>query len=151
MILPALVLPMAAQEDPAPQDTRPIMRFRMERLQESVGLNPEQAQRIVQRWVRFDQEHYDRQRQLAALRLRFEDILSGPGSETERSAKLKPLLDQFVDLRHQQMELRQKFEEDIRAQLNPAQQVRLILMVDEMGKRLQEAIRERRQERRGLR
>ena len=150
LLVPALVLPLAAQEEPAPPEPGPLMRFRMERLQEGVGLNPEQSRRIVQRWVRYDLDHFERQRQLKALRLRFNDILLGPGSESERSDKLRPLLDQFLDLRHQQAELRQKFEDDIRAQLSPTQQVRLILMVDDMAKQLQETLRERRQERRGM-
>ncbi len=145
LLIPALVAPLAAQEDPAPEPG-PLMRFRMQRLQEGVGLSQEQAQRIVQRWRRYDLDHFERQRQLKALRVRFNDVLLGPGTEAERSEKLRPLLEQFIETRRQQTELREKFEEDIRAQLTPTQQVRLILMIEDMAKQL----RERMQERRGM-
>ncbi|HJU84616.1 MAG TPA: hypothetical protein VJ600_10430 [Holophagaceae bacterium] len=149
LLLPAIVAPLAAQEEPAPEQG-PLMRFRMQRLQEGVGLSQDQAQRIVQRWRRYDLEHFERQRQLKALRVRFNDVLLGPGTEAERSDKLRPLLEQFIDIRRQQADLREKFEEDIRGQLTPTQQVRLILMIEDMAKQLQETFRERRQERRGM-
>ena len=66
----------------------------------------------------------------------------GPGTEEEKSAKVRPLLDQFVDLRRQQADLKFKFEDDIRGKLSPAQQVRLIIQVEEMQRRVAEALRQ---------
>jgi hypothetical protein len=124
------------------EEDRPLARFRMEQLQQSVGLPELQARTVVERWSRYDLDQFEKTRQIQQIRRRFNDILLGPGGEEEKNAKVKPLLEQFVDLRRQQAELKQKFEEDIRARLSPAQQVRLILHVEEMQRRVVEAMRQ---------
>ncbi|MBS1766101.1 MAG: hypothetical protein JST05_01670 [Acidobacteria bacterium] len=131
-------------------DPRPLLQFRAKRLRDGLGLSNAQADAIAERWGRFDQEHFARQRQIATLRLRFNDILMGPESEDRKSELIKPLLAQFQDLRRQQEDARHRFEDDIRAGLSPAQQARLILMVDDLNKKILDALRERRQERRGF-
>lgn len=137
-LLLAVTLPVWSQAE----DDRPLARFRMEHLQQTVGLPEDQARGVVERWSRYDRDQFDRAQQIQALRRRFNDILMGPGTEEEKNAKIRPLLDQFVDLRRQQMDLKLRFEEDIRARLSPAQQVRLIMQVDEMQRRVAEAIRQ---------
>lgn len=144
MFRPALIsllliapLPAWAQEE-----DRPLTRYRMEHLQQAVGLPEDQARTVVERWSRYDRDLFDKAQQIQALRRRFNDILMGPGSEEEKNAKVRPFLDQFVDLRRQQMELKLRFEEDIRARLSPAQQVRLIMQVEEMQRRVAEALRQ---------
>ena len=47
-----------------------------------------------------------------------------------------------MDLRRQQADLKFKFEDDIRGKLSPAQQVRLIIQVEEMQRRVAEALRQ---------
>jgi len=131
-------LPMRAQAE----DERPLVRFRMEQLQQTVGLPEDQARTVVERWSRYDREQFEKTRQIQQIRRTFNDILIGPGSEEEKNAKVRPLLEQFVELRRQQAELKFKFEEDIRARLSPAQQVRLITHVEEMQRRMVEAIRQ---------
>ena len=158
-LLPALVAqapgprqdppPLQEKEDGQP-DPRPLLRFRAKRLQEGLGLDAGHAGSIAERWGQFDQEHFQRQRQIAALRLRFNDILMGPEPEDRKNSLIKPVLDQFMDLRDQQMESKRRFENDIRQGLNPAQQARLILMVDDLNKQVMDALRARRQERRGF-
>jgi hypothetical protein len=140
--------PPVEREDAQP-DPRPLLRFRARRLQEGLGLDPAKAESIAQRWTQFDQEHIQRQRQIMTLRLRFNDILMGPEPEERKSALIKPLLEQFMATRDQQMEAKRRFEADIREGLSPAQQARLILLVDDLNKKVMEALRERRQERRG--
>ena len=130
---------------------RPLVRFRLEQLQQSVGLPEDQARVVVERWSRYDRERDERTQQIHQIRRRFNDILLGPGSEEEKNAKVRPLLEQFVDLRRQQADLKFRFEEDIRAKLSPAQQVRLILHVEEMQRRMVEALREGLGNRPGLR
>lgn len=134
----ALILPARAQAD----DNRPLVRYRMEQLQQTVGLPEEQARAVVDRWSRYDREQFDKTQQIRELRRRFNDILLGPGSEEEKNAKVRPLLEQFVELRRQQADLKFRFEDDIRAKLSPAQQVRLILQVEEMQRRVVEALKE---------
>lgn len=147
---PALLLQAPGQEpDDQQPDPRPLLRFRAQRLKEGLGLSDAQADAIAKRWTAFDQEHFARQRQIAALRLRFNDILMGPEAEDRKSALIKPLLGEFMDLRRQQEEGRHRFEEDIRSGLSPAQQARLILMVDELNRKILEALRERRMQRHG--
>lgn len=135
-----LALPMRAQAE----DDRPLVRFRMEQLQQTVGLPEDQARAVVERWSRYDREQFDKTQQIQQIRRKFNDILMGPGSEEEKNARVRPLLEQFVDLRRQQADLKFKFEEDIRARLSPAQQVRLITHVEEMQRRMVEAIRQQR-------
>jgi hypothetical protein len=121
---------------------RGLARFRLDQLQQSVGLPEAQARAVVERWSRYDRDLFEKTQQIHAIRRRFNDILLGPGTEEEKNAKVKPLLEQFVDLRRQQADLKFRFEEDIRAKLSPAQQVRLILQVEEMQRRVLEAIKE---------
>ena len=132
----------ALQSPPQAEDDRPLARFRMNHLQETVGLPEDQARAVVERWTRYDREQFEKTRQIQALRRRFNDILLGPGSEEEKNTKVRPLLEQFVDLRHQQADLKFRFEDDIRAKLNPAQQVRLILQVEDMQRRMLEVLRQ---------
>lgn len=133
----------APQSPPQAEDERPLARFRMNHLQETVGLPEDQARAVVERWTRYDREQFEKTRLIQALRHRFNDILLGPGSEDEKNTKVRPLLEQFVDLRHQQADLKFKFEDDIRTKLNPAQQVRLILQVEDMQRRMLEVLRQR--------
>jgi Spy/CpxP family protein refolding chaperone len=140
-----------AQAPLAPEGDRPLERFRQEQLQQTVGLPEDQARAVVERWSRYDRELFEKTRQVQAIRRRFNDILLGPGSEDEKNAKVRPLLDQFLELRRQQADLKFRFEEDIRARLSPAQQVRLVLHVEEMQRRVVEALRQGFGERPGLR
>jgi len=137
-LLALSALPGRAQAE----DGRPLARFRMDQLQQSVGLPEDQARLVVDRWARYDREQFDRTQQLHAVRRKFNDILLGPGSDDEKSARVRPLLEQFVDLRRQQAELKFRFEDDIRGKLSPAQQVRLILRVEEMQRQMAEALRQ---------
>ena len=141
LLMPLLLLaslPILAQTE----DERPLVRFRMDQLQQTVGLPEDQARAVVERWSRYDREQFEKTQQIQQIRRRFNDILMGPGSEEEKNAKVRPLLEQFVELRRQQAELKFKFEEDIRARLSPAQQVRLITHVEEMQRRTVEALRQ---------
>lgn len=137
-LLTLIALPGHAQAD----EDRPLARYRLDQLQESVGLPEDQARAVVDRWSRYDREQFDKTQQIQALRRRFNDILLGPGTEDEKNAKVRPMLDQFVDLRRQQAELKFRFEDDIRGRLSPAQQVRLIIHVEEMQRRVVEAMRQ---------
>lgn len=125
-----------------------LQEARMRRIQETLALPPAQAQTLADRWARFDQDFAERARRMMELRKRFNDILMGPGSEADKNAQLQPHLETFVRLRREQQELKTRFEEEIRASLPPAQQVRLILLVDEFQRRLQEGVRDILQERR---
>lgn len=132
-LLPALMIlapTLVAQE--TPQAPEAVRRFFLQRLQDRVGLSDAQANKVVDRWQRFTREHTERQFQIAQLRQRFQDILISPDSEDQKSARVKPLLEQFLDLRRQQAESKQRFEDDIRAGLSPAQQARLVVTVEEL-------------------
>jgi hypothetical protein len=138
IVLSLVALPGRAQAD----EDRPLARFRMDQLQQSVGLPEAQARAVVDRWARYDLEQFEKTRQIQQLRHRFNDILLGPGAEEEKNAKVRPLLEQFVELRRQQADLKLRFEDDIRARLSPAQQVRLIIHVEEMQRRVADALRQ---------
>lgn len=133
------------------EDGRPLARFRMEQLQQSVGLPEDQARAVVERWARYDRDQFDKTQQIEQIRRRFNDILLGPGTEEEKNLRVRPLLEQFVELRRQKSELKFRFEEDIRAKLSPAQQVRLILHVEEIQRRVADALKQGIANRQGLR
>jgi Spy/CpxP family protein refolding chaperone len=139
-----MALPCLAQnQPPAPAgEERSLARFRMDQLQQTVGLPEEQARTVVERWSRYDREQFELTKQIQQIRHRFNDILLGPGTEEDKNVKVRPLLEQFVELRRQQKELKFRFEDDIRARLSPAQQVRLIIQVEEMQRRVVEALRQ---------
>ena len=117
--------------------------LRMNRLQESMGMPPAQARQIADRWGIYDREFIENARRIQALRAQFNQILVGPGSEEDKGARLKPMLDQYLDHRKRQAEAKTRFEEDIRAQLSPAQQARLIMLVENMTRRIQEGLMNR--------
>lgn len=142
-VLILFILSMAALPGHAQvEDERLLARFRMDQLQQSVGLPEDQARAVVERWTRYDREQFEKSQQLHQIRRQFNDILLGPGSEEEKNAKVRPMLDQFVELRRQQADLKFRFEDDIRGKLSPAQQVRLIIKVEEMQRRVVEALRQ---------
>ncbi len=147
--LPALVLAattLVAQSGPGQgqgQALQVLRQFMMQRLQDRVGLSEPQARQVADRWERFNREHFERQQQLGQLRQRFQDILLGPGDEEQKSAKVKPLLEQFLDLRKRQVEAKQRFEDDIRAGLTPAQQARLVVTVDELIEQIKDRLKDR--------
>ncbi|MBK8727215.1 MAG: hypothetical protein IPL96_14560 [Holophagaceae bacterium] len=119
-----------------------LMQIRMNRIQEVLGLPEERARVIAERWERYDRDFMERARHIGELRGRFNQILLGPGGEDEKNQRIKPHLDQFMELRRQQADLKKGFEDDIRAQLSPAQQVRLIILVEELQQRIREALKE---------
>ncbi len=122
---------------------RQVMGFRIRQLRDVMGLTEAQAVSIADRWATHDREVIHNTRQLNQLREQFRGILLGPGSEDDKSLKLKPLLDQFLELRRKQMDSRARFETDIRAGLSVAQQARLIMLVEEFTRRLQEGLANR--------
>jgi len=119
-----------------------LMTLRTQRISQTLGVPEDRAKGIAQRWSVYDRDFLQRAHQMMQLRNQFNQILMGPGNEDDKNARLKPLLDQFIEHRHQQQELKQKFEDDIRAQFSPAQQVRLIILVDDLQKTIREGIRE---------
>jgi hypothetical protein len=143
-LLSMAVLPCGAQVQASPQagEERSLARFRMDQLQQTVGLPEDQARTVVERWSRYDREQFELTKQIQQIRHHFSDILLGPGTEEDKSAKVRPLLEQFVELRRHQKELKFRFEDDIRAKLSPVQQVRLIIQVEEMQRRVAEALRQ---------
>jgi hypothetical protein len=133
---------MEAQGEEGPL-ARQLTGVRIKQMRDVMGLSETQAAAIADRWALHDREIIQNTRQLNQLRGQFREILLGPGSEEDKSNRLKPMLDQFTDLRRKQMESRSRFETDIRAGLSPAQQARLIMMVDEFTRRLQEGLANR--------
>ena len=70
--------------------------------------------------------------------------LLGPGSEEDKCARLKPLMEQFLALRQQQDEAKRRFEGDILQSLSTAQQARMILLMEDIQSRIRQTLRENR-------
>lgn len=143
--LPALILASTAlvAQSVQGEGQQALRQFIMQRLQDRVGLSDAQTRQVADRWERFNREHFERQRQMGQVRQRFEDILLGPGEEDQKSAKVKPLLERFLELRKQQVESKLRFEDDIRAGLSPAQQARLVVTVDEIIEQIRKRLENR--------
>jgi len=159
MLKPILMLAVSAalvaqQEPPqgpaqGPQEGRILAQFfqmRATRIQQELGLPEDRARALAERWGRWDREFIGRGRQMLQLRAQFNQILIGPGSEDEKGARVKPLVDQFLGLRQQQDEAKRGFEADILRSLTPAQQARMILLVEEIQNRIRETLREARRD-----
>jgi hypothetical protein len=155
ILLLALTTVLVAQQEPATgpvpghgMQEGPIMaqlfQMRVTRIQQSLGLPEERARALSERWGRWDREFIDRAKQLMQLRQQFNQTLLGPGSEDEKSARLRPLLDQFMGLRQQQEDAKRRFETDILQSLSPAQQARMILLVEDIQSRIRQTLRESR-------
>ena len=119
-------------------------QMRVARIQQSVGLPEDRAKALAERWGRWDRDFIDRGRQMLQLRAQFNQILIGPGTEDEKGAKLKPLVEQFLALRQQQDKAKRQFEEDILQTLSPAQQARMIMLVEDIQNRIRDTLREAR-------
>lgn len=160
-ILPILLLATSLMAEPGHgRDPKPLpnlqsgpladrlFQMRMSRIQQNLGLSEERAKAITMRWKQYDGEFLDGAKRMDPLREKFNRILRCPSSEEEKNNRLKPLLEQFLVIHADQERARRRFEEDMRANLSPAQQVRLILLMEdlhhELGEILREAVREHR-------
>jgi hypothetical protein len=155
LLLLALTTSLVAQQEPGngqasgrvpPEGPILVQIFQMRviRIQQSLGLPEDRARALAERWGRWDREFIDRAKQLAQLRQQFNQTLLGPGNEEEKSTRLRPMIDQFMALRQQQEESKRRFETDILQSLSPAQQARMILLVDDIQNRIRQTLRESR-------
>lgn len=126
----------------APPVLAHLLQMRTVRIQQSLGIPEDRAKNLAERWTRHDGEMMERARQAASLRAQFNEVLFSSASEEEKSVRIKPTLDRFLAFRTQQHEARRRFEEDIRTGLSPAQQVRLLLLMEEMQRNLRQGLRE---------
>lgn len=125
-----------------PRMLEDIQQMQTERLKHHLGIPEEKAKALANRWSRWIWEASAQGRKTRQLRGQMEDILRGPGSEEDKNARVKPVLDQFLVARQQQADSRRNFEDEIRSGLTPAQQARLIAMIDEFQRMLQEGMRQ---------
>ena len=163
LILPAVILPAQGRmrpERPRPQLERRearrdlkrdmimtrIHQMRMNRIQNALGVSADKARAISDRWAQFDQDSMARRQDTRKLREQVNSILMGHGSEDEKNAKLRPMIDQLTVHQKQQQDARQIFETDIRSALTPAQQGRFIILIEEFQRSMQEAIAEQKNE-----
>ncbi|MBK8794211.1 MAG: hypothetical protein IPN59_14125 [Holophaga sp.] len=123
-----------------------IHQMRMNRLQRALGVNEDKAREIADRWAQFDLDSMERRQSMRRLREQVNSTLMGPGSEEEKNARLRPMIDQLAADQKVQQEAREKFESEIRGSLTPAQQGRFILLVEEFQRSLQEALAEQKRE-----
>ncbi len=125
-----------------PQFMARLFQWRVNRITRVLGLTEDRARVMAEKWGRWDREHMERGQQTAEIRKQFHQILMGPEAEDEKNVRLKPVVDQYMTLRRAQEAGRKQFEEDIRAGLSPAQQARLIIVMEEIQQRLREGLRD---------
>jgi len=121
-----------------------LHRMRVERLQQSLGIPEGRARAIADRWAQFDQDGRNYRQRMKQLQKQIGGILFGPLTEDEKNARIRPLMEQYSSLRQQHEDLRRKFEAEIRDPLTPAQQGRLLLLMEEIQHAMFEAIRNQR-------
>lgn len=117
-----------------------VHQLRMKRIQQSLGVPEDKARSIADRWAQFDQDSQERRQGMKKLREQVNGILVGPGSEEEKNAKLKPMVEQLAVLQKQQQGTKLAFEDDLRSTLSPAQQGRFILLMEELNRSILEAM-----------
>lgn len=154
MFLPAALLmgqgtPSASKDHATKGDSQGnillrLHRMRSERLQQALGIAEDRARAIADRWEQFDLDNRDLRRRMRQLHEQVNGLLFGPLPEEDKNARIKPLVEQFAAMHQQQLELRRRFDEDVRNALSPAQQGRLLLVVDEIQRALLEEIRRQR-------
>jgi len=153
LLMLAFATVLAAQEAPMPppgqaaQEGHLMAQFyqlRVTRIQLTLGFPEDRARALAERWGRWDRDFIGRARQLIALRGQLNQVLVGAGSEEDKNAKVKPLLDQFLELRQQQEAGKRQFEAEVLKSLSPAQQARMILLVEDIQGRIRETLRETR-------
>jgi hypothetical protein len=152
LALPAV---LTAQQDPVPapqpgkaaQEGHILSQFyqlRVAAIQQRLGLPEDRARAMAERWGRWDRDFITRSRQMIQLRSQLNQILVGAGTEEEKNAKAKPLVDQLLELRQQQEDAKHRFEAEILKSLTPAQQARMILLVEDIQTRIRDTLREAR-------
>ena len=155
LLMLTLTTALAAQQEPptapppgkAAQEGHIFAQFyqlRVARIQQSLGVSEDRAKALAERWGRWDRDLMERGRQMIQLRSQFNQILVGAGSEDEKNARVKPLVDQFMDLRQQQEDAKHRFEVEILKTLTPAQQARMILLVEDIQARIRDTLRDAR-------
>lgn len=155
MLMLALTTALTAQPEPAvgtqpgraAQEGHILAQFyqlRVSRIQASLGISDDRARALAERWGRWDRDLMERGRQMMLLRAQFNQVLLGPGTEEEKCAKVKPMIDQFLDLRQQQEDSKHRFEAEILKSLSPAQQARMILLVEDIQAKIRDTLREAR-------
>lgn len=121
-----------------------LHQIRVDRLQQALGISPEKAKEIADRWEQLDVDNHERHQRMRRLHKQINGILLSSLSEEEKNARIRPLVEQTATLRQEQNDTRRKFEDDIRVTLTPAQQGRFLLTIEEIQKALLEAIRAQR-------
>jgi len=117
-----------------------VHQLRMKRIQHSLGVPEEKARTIADRWTQFDEDSHDRRQGMKQLREQVNGILVGPGSEEEKNARLKPMVEQLAALQKQQQETKQAFEDALRSDRCPDPQGRFILPMAEFNRSRLEAM-----------
>ena len=117
-----------------------VHQLRMKRIQQGLGVPEGKARTIADRWAQFDDDSHGRRQEMKKLRDQVNGILVGPGSEDEKNAKLKPMVEQLAALQRQQQETKQVFEDDLRSTLSPTEQGRFIILMEEFNRSLLEAM-----------
>jgi hypothetical protein len=154
---PAILLALAAgAQTVAPPRGRPgrvareghilaqYFQLRVDRIHRGLGLPLDRARSMAERWARWDRENLETGTQLVQVRQVLNQTLSGPGTDEEKNVRMKPAMEQYLQLRRQQEDARRKFHEEILANLTPVQQVRMLQLMDDFQARLKDALRESR-------
>ena len=121
-----------------------LHRMRVDRLQQSLGIPEGRAKAIADRWAQFDQDGRNYRLRMKQLQKQVSGILFSPLTEDEKNARIRPLMEQYSSLRQQHDDLRRKFEDEVRDPLTPAQQGRLLLLMEEIQHAMFEAIKNQR-------
>jgi hypothetical protein len=119
-----------------------LFQIRMTRIQQTMGLPEYQARAMAERWRQYDCDFMNTARRSDPLKNQMEEILRGTAPEDEKNRRIKPLLDAYLPLWNQLGQSRRRFEEDLRANLSPAQQARLILLMDQLHRELEQILRD---------
>jgi hypothetical protein len=134
------------RREPAEHPFRARLRARLheirtQRIQKALGVPEAKATAIADCWGRFEVENAERRQGMHAARGQIQEALLGPGSEEEKNARVRPVMERFAALRKAQLEARGKWEEETKAMLTPVQQGRFLILAEEFQREVQASMR----------
>ena len=121
----------------------------MGRMQKSLNLTDAQVASMEKKMAAHEVEMKGFNDKIEALQPKIQNIMKSSGSPEEKTAKLKPLVDEWFVLRHERdIVSRAKFEQSFRTDLDPMQQMRMTMGMqkfrDELKNRLEDRMQPRR-------
>ena len=131
-------------EDGTENYLRCLKEARVEQIKLRLDVPEERANAIAAKWAALEAPIRRMHREAMAVWRRMQFVIQEATPEKEKSRRIKPLFDNYIELRRELGIARQKLFTELPASGDsPIQQARLLLLMEEMERREREGIRAR--------